>query len=99
MLSLALLTVAMLLAISRETSAQIGTASAALNGSVRDASGAAVSGATVTLTNSQTGFTQVTKSNATGNYSLVNIRPGTYTNEVSMQGFSTTKTPAFNLAV
>jgi hypothetical protein len=99
MLSLALLTVAMLLAITKETSAQVGTASAALNGSVRDASGAAVSGATVTLTNSQTGFTQVTKSNDTGNYSLVNISPGTYTDEVSMQGFSTTKTPSFNLEV
>ena len=99
MLSLALLTVAMLLAISNETSAQVSTASAALNGTVRDASGAAVSGATVTLTNSKTGFKQVTKTNKTGDYSLVNISPGTYLDSVSMEGFSTAKTPDFNLAV
>ena len=98
-LTLVMLIVAMLLAISKETSAQVGTASAALNGTVRDASGAAVSGASVTLTNSQTGIKQVTKTNGTGNYSLVNISPGTYSNSISMQGFSTAKTPDFNLAV
>jgi hypothetical protein len=98
-LTLVVLTVAMLFAISKETPAQVGTASAALNGTVRDASGAAVSGASVTLTNSQTGFKQVTKTNGTGNYSLVNISPGTYSDSISMQGFSTVKTPDFNLAV
>jgi Carboxypeptidase regulatory-like domain/TonB dependent receptor len=98
-LSLVMLTVVMLFAISKKTSAQVGTASAALNGTVRDASGAAVSGATVTLTNSNTGLKQVTKTNGTGNYSLVNISPGTYSDSISMQGFSTVKTPDFNLAV
>ena len=36
MLSLAMLTVAMFFAISEDTSAQVGTASAALNGTVRE---------------------------------------------------------------
>ncbi len=91
--------IALCLGICSTATAQVGTASAALNGTARDASGAAVPGATVTLTNSKTGFKQVTKTNQTGNYSLVNISPGTYSDAVSMQGFSTTETPNFNLAV
>ena len=97
--SLAVLTATLCLAMSQESSAQIGTASAALNGTVRDASGAVVPDATITLKNTETGFEQVTKSNNTGNYSLVNISPGSYTATVSMQGFSTAKSPVFKLSV
>lgn len=98
-LSLAVLTATLCLAMSQEASAQIGTASAALNGTVRDASGAVVPDATITLKNTATGFEQVTKSNNTGNYSLVNISPGSYTATTSLQGFSTAKSPVFNLSV
>ena len=55
--------------------------------------------ATITLTSTKTRFKQVTKSNATGNYSLVNISPGNYTATVSKEGFSTGKTSDFELAV
>ncbi|HEX3663155.1 MAG TPA: TonB-dependent receptor [Acidobacteriaceae bacterium] len=78
---------------------QVGTASAALNGTVTDKSGAVVPGATVTLRNTRTGFEQVTKSNGTGNFSLVNISPGSYEAVVTMQGFATTRSPEFNLEV
>ncbi|HEY6445396.1 MAG TPA: TonB-dependent receptor [Acidobacteriaceae bacterium] len=79
--------------------AQVGTASAALNGIVRDSSGAVVPGATVSLRDTRTGFEQVTKSNDTGNYSLVNIIPGSYEATVTMTGFATARTQEFNLAV
>ena len=42
--------------LSRTAAAQTGTAAAALNGTIRDASGAVVPGATVTLTNTKTWF-------------------------------------------
>ena len=70
---------------------QAGTAAAALNGTVRDASGAVVPGAKITLTNTGTGFKQVTESNSTGNYSLVNISPGNYIVVISKEGFTTEK--------
>lgn len=79
--------------------AQVGTASAALNGTVTDKSGAVIPGATVTLRETHTGFEQVTRSNATGNYSLVNISPGSYEVVVTMQGFATSRSPEFRLAV
>src|SRR5580700_10574556 len=79
--------------------AQVGTASAALNGIVHDPSGAVVPGAIITLTNTRTGISQVTKSNDTGNYSLVNIAPGSYQATVTMQGFTTAKAAGFELAV
>lgn len=61
--------------------------------------GAQAPGTTITLRSTKTGFEQVTKSNQTGNYSLVNISPGSYSATVTMQGFSTAKAPEFNLSV
>ncbi len=98
-LSLAMLTLAICFGLSNRATAQAGTAAAALNGTVRDPSGAAVPGATVTLINTSTGFKQTTVSNSTGNYSLVNISPGNYSATVSKEGFSAAKAPAFELAV
>ena len=98
-LSLAVLIIAVCFGMSGPAAAQTATAAAALNGTVRDPSGAAVPDATITLTNTRTGFKQVTKSNATGNYSLVNISPGNYTATVSKEGFSTGKASDFELAV
>jgi len=98
-LILALLGLALNVAMCRTAAAQAGTAAAALNGTVRDPSGAVVPDATVTLTNTRTGFKQETKSNSTGNFSLVNISPGNYTATVSKEGFSTEKASEFELAV
>lgn len=96
---LAILITALLLSASWSARAQVSTASAALNGAVRDATGAVIPGATITLRNTQTGFEQITKSNSTGAYSLFNISPGSYRTTTSMQGFSTAESPVFNLAV
>jgi len=95
----ATLGMAICMSLSGTAAAQSGTAAAALNGIVRDASGAMVVGAKITLTNTGNGFKQVTESNSTGNYSLVNISPGSYTVIVSREGFSTAKSPEFQLAV
>jgi len=79
--------------------AQSGIAAAALNGTVRDPSGAVIPDAAVTLVNSRTGVKQTTQSNSTGNYSLVNINPGEYWLSVSKSGFETDKSAPFTLAV
>ena len=96
---IALAALPLILTVPPIASAQVGTAAAALNGIVRDPSGAVVPGATVTLRNTSNGFEQVTRSNDTGNYSLVNISPGTYIATVTMKGFATSQAAAFPLAV
>lgn len=56
-------------------------------GVVRDSSGAAVPGATVTVTNDQTNASQSTVSGADGTYSVTGLAPGNYTLEVKLRGF------------
>src|SRR5882724_10971607 len=59
-----------------------------LVGNVRDASDAAVAGAGVTVTNSQTNQSRHTVTNETGAYSLPTLEPGVYTVRVTKEGFS-----------
>ena len=56
-------------------------------GNVRDTSGAAVPGSTVTISEKQTGLERTTVSNETGSYSFTNALPGIYDVKVSLQGF------------
>ena len=56
-------------------------------GNVEDSSGAALPGATVTLTNKGTGLVQTTVTGATGTFTFTNVQAGTYDVKVSMQGF------------
>lgn len=58
-----------------------------VTGSVADSSGAAVPGATVTLTNSATAETRSITTGADGLYSFVNVVPGTYRLDVDKTGF------------
>ncbi|MFN0122211.1 MAG: carboxypeptidase regulatory-like domain-containing protein, partial [Blastocatellia bacterium] len=60
-----------------------------LVGTVTDESGAAVTGATVSVTNKGTGQTKETTTDAEGIYTISNILPGVYDIKVSRQGFST----------
>ena len=62
--------------------------SAEISGSITDASGAVVPGATVTATNVETSTAQSTKSETNGDYVLTNLRPGTYTLTAEAVGFS-----------
>ena len=56
-------------------------------GTVSDAQGAAIPGATVTATNDGTGHKVDAVSDADGHYAFRNLLPGTYTLGASLQGF------------
>jgi hypothetical protein len=61
--------------------------SASLTGQIIDASGAAVTGATVTVKNTGTSLTQTTTSNKVGVYTITPLPPGNYTLTVEAKGF------------
>jgi Carboxypeptidase regulatory-like domain len=56
-------------------------------GQISDTSGAAVSGAAVTITNRDTGLTRTAVSNETGAYSFTNPLAGRYDVKITLQGF------------
>jgi len=76
--------VLMLVSVST-TWAQTGTTS--LHGVVTDKSGASISDATVTLSNTGQGFQRDTKTNKAGEYEFLSLPPGTYVLTVEMTGF------------
>jgi hypothetical protein len=65
--------------------AQVTTGS--ILGTVRDASGAVVPGATVTVTDTGKGTTTAKQTDTEGNYSVPYLLPGTYNISVEMKGF------------
>ena len=56
-------------------------------GQVADASGAPTPGATVTITNRDTGLTRTAVTSETGAYSFTNVQAGHYDVKVTLQGF------------
>jgi hypothetical protein len=56
-------------------------------GSVKDATGAAVPGATVTLTNTVEGTSRTVKSNGVGDYAVLDVKAGRYSIAVDAAGF------------
>src|SRR5215469_7841039 len=81
---------AVLLLLSASGWAQTGN-SGAVSGTVSDASGAAVAGADVRLTNPATNDTLKTTSNDAGRYTFANVPPANYDFAVTKTGFSTFK--------
>ena len=63
----------------------------AINGTVLDPSGAAVSGATVTVTNTATNVTEAITTQKTGFFQIFDLPIGTYTVKVTREGFDTTQ--------
>jgi hypothetical protein len=61
---------------------------AEINGTVRDATGAAIPGASVKATQTATGVVRTTASGADGGYVLPNLPVGPYLLEVAKEGFS-----------
>jgi hypothetical protein len=67
--------------------AQAGVTSASLNGDVVDATGGAVVGAKVTVTNNATGQSQSTVTDAQGHFTVLQLRPGAYSVTVEEANF------------
>jgi hypothetical protein len=78
-------------------SAQI--SSAAVNGSVRDQTGASVPKALVTLQNTATAVDRTTLTNDGGNYSFPSVTPGRYMLRISAPSFQTEQITAFDVAI
>ena len=68
--------------------AQGGVGNAQLSGTVTDPSGGTISGAAITLRNPATDVTYNSTSNASGYYTIANVRPGTYELKASFTGFA-----------
>ena len=71
----------------------------AVLGTVTDASGAVVVGATVVLTNSGTNERNTVQSLHDGSYQFVNLIPGSYTLEIDTTGFKKTIRPSIQVEV
>ena len=84
-LSLVLLVCGLILGITLPVFGQRFTAS--IRGTVTDASGAVLPGATVTLTGNETGLTRVTQANVEGVYVFGDIPVGVYNVKVELEGF------------
>jgi len=72
---------------------------ASIQGTVTDASGAAVSGAKVTVKSQALGIERTTQTNSSGDYEAPALPPGTYSVEVQMQGFGTEIASSLTLQV
>lgn len=70
-----------------------------ITGTVKDSSGAVVSGATIKATNDATGFSRSVTANAYGDYRVDYLPVGAYTVEVKAQGFKTSLQPAITLTL
>ncbi|MGD0445449.1 MAG: TonB-dependent receptor [Edaphobacter sp.] len=73
--------------------------SAKITGTVTDASGAVISGATVTAREASRGTTYPTQTNSAGVYYLSPLPIGDYSLTVTASGFSTVQRPAFSLVM
>ena len=70
-----------------------------LSGEVRDASGATVAGAKVSLLNSATGATRDTVTSEAGTYAFPSLQPGSYTMKVEKAGFKATTRTGLEIQV
>jgi hypothetical protein len=73
--------------------------SSGVDGTVQDASGAIVAGATVTLTNTQLGVTKTAKSNGSGYFRIDSIAAGAYNVEITAPSFQAWVQPGLVIQV
>jgi hypothetical protein len=64
-----------------------------IQGTVTDPSGALVTGAIVSITNTATGQTASVNTNSTGAYTFAFLKPGDYVVRIEARGFKTTRLP------
>lgn len=79
--------------------AQSEAGGATVTGTVTDPSGAAVTGAKVTLNSDQTGYTRVFETNASGLYNFVRVPVGRYSLVIDKSGFKSVKRTDMELTV
>src|SRR5919197_3828246 len=72
---------------------------ATITGEVKDASGAVVPRAVVTVTNVETNISIKSETNDLGSYTIPNLRPGVYAVMVEKSGFSKTVRRGITLQV
>jgi outer membrane receptor protein involved in Fe transport len=72
---------------------------ASVSGTVVDSSGALVPDAKVVLRNADTNVQQATITSSSGNYTVTNVPPGTYSIEVTKNGFSASQVTQLVLSV
>ena len=70
-----------------------------ISGTVKDASGAAIAGAEVTLTSTATGAKETFTTDQNGLYSFLNLNPGEYTVDVDKTGFKRFKQASIDVQV
>jgi hypothetical protein len=75
------------------------TSTTSLRGTVYDAKGAVVPGATLTITNPAIGFSRTTKSDSQGSYQFLELPPAKYELAVNASGFATLKQSGIELQV
>ncbi len=71
----------------------------AVTGTLRDASGSVLPGASVTVRNTATGIATTVTTNADVTYQVLALNPGTYSIEASAPGFGTAKNPEVEIHV
>src|SRR5215469_16696310 len=81
-----LLRIAGLVAVLLCTANLLGQALSGVQGQITDQTGAVVSGATISVTNTDTAVTQTTKTDASGNYQVPGLPVGTYNVDVQASG-------------
>ena len=86
-----------LVVIALVTSAQAQLTRGSIAGTIRDNNGAAISGATIAITNTATNISRTTTSNEDGFYRIAALEPGDYTVVIEKTGFE--KIEARNVAV
>lgn len=88
-----------LFVLAHATSAAAQLTTATIAGVVRDETGAALPGATITVTNTNTGFERVFISNDTGRYEAPSLPLGPYEVSATLEGFGTALRRGIELTV
>src|SRR6202030_1995567 len=65
-----------------------GETTSAIVGQVNDPTNAAVPGATVTITNQETGLKRIAKTDDAGQFNFPQLKPGSYSVQVEAEGFA-----------
>jgi hypothetical protein len=92
-----LIALIVLLAGGLPTAAQV--ESGKVVGAVHDATGAALPGVRITVTNTETNVSRVVVANSSGEYVVTELQPGTYTVVTEREGFKKAVQPSFKVDV